>query len=122
MKQEIKTTEQIKELVDAFYTKVNANKLLSPVFNEEANVNWETHLPKMYKFWSTQLIGTADYTGRPFPPHMELSIGKAHFEQWLTLFVETIDENFIGDVAEMAKTKAKNIAAVFEYKLSLLEQ
>jgi hemoglobin len=120
MKQEIKTMEQIKELVDKFYGKVNADELLSPVFNQEAKVNWEEHLPKMYKFWGTQLIGTGDYSGRPFPPHTELHIGKAHFERWISLFLETVNENFTGEVAEIAKQKAGNIAAIFQHKLGLI--
>jgi hemoglobin len=120
MKEEIKTPEHIKQLVDKFYEKVNADELLSPVFNNEAKVNWEDHLPKMYQFWGTQLIGTADYSGRPFPPHMELHITKEHFERWIHLFMKTIDENFIGTVAETAKEKAKNIASVFQHKLGLI--
>ncbi len=121
MKKEIRTVEDIKELVNKFYEKVNADALLAPVFNQEAQVDWESHLPKMYKFWSTQLIGTGDYTGRPFPPHTELTIGTTHFDRWLALFIETVNENFIGDVADMAKTKAQNIANVFQYKLGLIE-
>jgi hemoglobin len=119
MKSEIKTTKEIKELVDKFYEKVNDDNLLSPVFNSEAKVNWEEHLPKMYKFWGTQLIGAGNYTGRPFPPHAELHIGKEHFDRWLRLFLETINENFTGEVAEVAKLKANNIAAIFQYKLGL---
>src|SRR3954466_468713 len=120
MKKSIITSEEVKELVDKFYEKVNADEILSPVFNKEAKVNWETHLPKMYKFWGTQLIGSADYSGRPFPPHMDLNIDSKHFERWIRLFMETIDENFEGEVAEMAKQKARNIAAIFQYKLGLI--
>lgn len=119
MKQEIKGMEQIKELVNKFYEKVNADNLLSPVFNKEANVNWEEHLPKMYKFWGTQLIGTGDYSGRPFPPHIDLNIQKEHFERWIKLFLETVEENFYGVIAETAKDKAKKIAAIFQHKLGL---
>lgn len=121
MKRDIVTTEDVKELVDKFYKKVNNDELLAPVFNHEASVNWDEHLPKMYKFWGTQLIATGDYVGRPFPPHMSLNIGKEHFEHWIRLFLETVDENFDGITAGVAKTKAKNIAAVFQYKLELLK-
>jgi hemoglobin len=119
MKTEIETEDDVRLLVDKFYEKVNKDPLLSPVFNEEAGVNWEEHLPKMYKFWSTQLLGTGSYSGRPFPPHMELKIGKEHFERWLDLFLSTVDEYFTGPVAETARTKAKSIAAIFQYKLGL---
>jgi hemoglobin len=121
MKEEIKTTEQVKKLVDKFYEKINADNLLSPVFNQEAKVNWEGHLPKMYKFWGSILLGTADYKGRPFPPHESLHIDATHFERWLQLFMETVDENFDGETAETAKERAKNIAAVFQYKLGLIK-
>ena len=120
MKEEIKTTEQVKQLVDKFYEKVNADNLLSPVFNQEAKVNWEGHLPKMYKFWGSILLGTADYNGRPFPPHETLQIDAKHFERWLQLFMETVNENFEGEIAETAKERAKNIATIFQHKLGLL--
>ena len=120
MKEEIKTTEQVKQLVDKFYEKVNADNLLSPVFNQEAKVNWEGHLPKMYKFWGSILLGTADYNGRPFPPHETLQIDGKHFERWLQLFMETVNENFEGEIAETAKERAKNIATIFQHKLGLL--
>lgn len=120
MKQTIATAAEVKQLVDAFYKKVNADEILSPVFNAEANVDWETHLPKMYKFWEMQLIGAREYAGRPFPPHAELNIGTKHFERWIKLFMDTVDENFVGEVAETAKQKARNIAAVFQYKLGLI--
>jgi hemoglobin len=122
MKNEIRTEEDIKKLVDTFYSKVNKDELLSPVFNDQAKVNWEEHLPKMYKFWGTQLIGTADYFGRPFPPHAELHIKVEHFQRWIKLFLETVDELFQGITAEMAKQKAKNIAVVFQYKLGLIKE
>ena len=120
MKHDIKTEEDIKLLVDSFYDKVNKDELLSKVFNEEAGIHWEEHLPKMYKFWGTQLIGTMDYSGRPFPPHMKLTIDATHFTRWLELFTQTVEENFLGITAEMAKQKARNIANVFQYKLGLI--
>jgi hemoglobin len=121
MKKDIILKEDIKLMVDSFYEKVNRDELLSPVFNMEAEVNWESHLPKMYSFWGTQLIGTQDYTGRPFPPHMELKIAPLHFERWLKLFIENINEHFEGPTADLAIYKAKNIASVFQYKLGLIK-
>jgi hemoglobin len=118
---EIKTKEDIIKLVDTFYGKVNNDPKLSRVFNDEAGVHWESHLPKMYEFWSTQLLGSASYFGRPFPPHTKLTIDRTHFERWLELFMETVKENFKGMVAEMAMQKARNIAAVFQYKLGLID-
>src|SRR5690349_21165879 len=47
---DIATEKDIKTLVDSFYDKVNADPLLSPIFNGIAKVEWEHHLPTMYAF------------------------------------------------------------------------
>ncbi len=49
--------------------------------------------------------------------HIPLPINNSHFEKWLSLFLETVDEHFAGEVAEEAKTRARNIAGVFQFKL-----
>jgi hemoglobin len=56
-KTDITTREDIIILVNAFYDGIKAHALLGPIFNEIAQVNWETHLPKMYSFWSSILLG-----------------------------------------------------------------
>ena len=53
---DIENNSDIQLLVDEFYKKVNEDELLSPIFNEIAQVNWKDHLPKMYKFWSKLLL------------------------------------------------------------------
>lgn len=120
-RKEIKTRDDIKFLVDEFYHKVNLDPLLSPIFNNQIGSNWLSHLDTMYSFWATQLIGEGSYHGRPFPPHALLRIDARHFQRWLELFCETVDNNFLGLGAEMAKQKARNIAVVFQAKLNLIQ-
>ncbi|ELR72007.1 hemoglobin [Fulvivirga imtechensis AK7] len=119
---EISSREEVKELVDSFYAKVNEDDLLSPVFNDFARVKWENHLPIMYDFWSSILLGDASYRGNPFIKHMVLPIDKDHFSRWLDLFLETVDERFTGAVAEEAKKRAGTIAGIFQYKMEMLNQ
>lgn len=119
---EIETPAEIKELVDAFYDKVNQDTLLSPVFNEFAGVDWEKHLPVMYSFWGSMLLGDFSYKGNPFLKHIPLPIEKAHFDRWLELFMETIDEHFIGEKAIEARQRAQSIAGIFQYKLAMLKR
>lgn len=118
---EIETSAEIKEMVDAFYDKVNQDPILSPVFNEFAGVDWEKHLPVMYSFWSSMLLGDFSYKGNPFLKHIPLPIEKAHFDRWLELFMETIDEHFIGEKAIEARQRAQSIAGIFQYKLAMLK-
>ena len=114
---DINNRKDIELLVHCFYSKVNNDSLLSPIFNEIAAVQWEHHLPLMYDFWSTMLLGDKTYRGTPFSKHISLPINRTHFERWLQLFLETVDELFSGQVAEEAKTRARNISSVFQYKL-----
>ncbi|MBK8847706.1 MAG: group III truncated hemoglobin [Bacteroidetes bacterium] len=114
---DIENTNDIILLVDEFYKSVNADELLSPVFNQSAKVNWDTHLEKMYRFWGTMLIGTMNYSGSPFDKHVGHGIASIHFDRWLAMFTKTIDLHFEGPKAEEAKAKAANIGNIFNNKL-----
>lgn len=119
--QEIKNLDDIKQMVDTFYDKVNKDKELSYIFNDFAKINWVTHLPIMYSFWSKLLLGEGNYRGNPFQKHIPLPIESHHFDRWVELFKQNIDEQFIGEIAEEAKLRAENIAYVFDNKLSMLK-
>ncbi len=116
-KQSILQLEDIKLLVDSFYGKVREDELLAPVFNNRIGDRWPAHLEKMYKFWQTVLLKEHTYFGSPFPPHALLPVNKKHFDEWLTLFYETVDENFTGEKAEEAKWRAARMAEMFQYKI-----
>lgn len=104
-------------MVNSFYERVNADDLLSPIFNDFAGINWDSHLPRMYDFWDSILFGTAKYQGRPFPKHIPLPIDARHFERWVGLFEQNIDLQFSGPNAEEAKNRARSIARIFQSKL-----
>lgn len=122
MRKDIENIEDIKVLVDSFYEKVNQDELLSPVFNIIAKVKWETHLPRMYQFWEGLLLDKSEYRGQPFDKHALHSdhIHAQHFDRWLKLFEETINEHFEGEKAQLAKTRASSIGAIFQYKLDFI--
>lgn len=120
-KNEIKNLEDIKSLVDTFYGKVRVDPMLGPIFNDKIGDHWAMHLEKMYAFWQTILFHERAYQGSPFHPHISLPIEKEHFDQWLVLFQQTIDENFEGAIGEMALDRAHKIAEMFQYKLAHLK-
>jgi hemoglobin len=117
MKKDIEARADIDLLVNQFYNKVNRDTLLAPVFS---HVDWPHHLPIMYNFWSSILLGDQSYQGNPFQKHVHLGISAAHFGRWLDLFTATVDENFGGVKAEETKVRARNIAGVFQHKMGLL--
>lgn len=117
-RQQLLNLDDVKKLVDGFYTKVRGDELLGPVFNARIEDRWPQHLEKMYSFWQTTLLGQHTYSGRPFPPHATLPVGHQHFERWIALFTQTVDELFTGDKADEAKWRAGKIAEMFELKVS----
>lgn len=113
---EIIDREDVILLVNRFYEKVKQDNLLGPLF---AHVDWLHHLPIMYSFWSSMLLGEQSYKGNPFQKHVGLAITASHFDRWIELFNQTVDENFIGDNAIEVKDRARSIAGVWQYKLGL---
>ena len=114
---EILTINDIKQLVDSFYSKVREDDLLKDVFNSVIEERWPEHLEKLYRFWQTILLGEQTYFGSPFLPHANLPITGKHFERWLKLFYENIDEQFTGEKAQQAKWRADKMAQMFQSKI-----
>ena len=117
MKNDITNREDIQLLVDDFYRKVQADDLLGPVFS---HVNWPQHLPVMYDFWSSMLLGDQSYRGNPLQKHLPLGIQPEHFQQWLKLFHATVEEHFAGEKAEEVKIRSQSIAGIFQVRMGLV--
>lgn len=118
MKTKIESITEVKKLVDVFYEKVRQDQVLSPIFNEIIQDQWPEHLAKMYRFWQTVLLNEHTYKGAPFLPHQKMDLGGKHFNLWLQLFNETLDENFEGETAEEARWRASKMAEMFEIKIN----
>ncbi len=114
---DITTIEDIKLLVDSFYGKIRVNLLLGGIFNGVIKDRWPEHLEKMYRFWQTVLLGKHTYYGSPFPPHAQLPVEQRHFDAWLKLWYETIDEHFEGAKADEAKWRGDKMAVMFLSKI-----
>lgn len=113
----LESRADVELLVNSFYDKVKEDALLAPLF---AHVDWPEHLPVMYKFWASMLLGEQSYQGGPFEKHKNLPLQPEHFQQWLKLFRQTVDEHFTGEVAEEAKRRGEHIGNVFQYKMGLM--
>jgi len=120
VKEDILQLADVQLLVDTFYDRVRENELLAPIFNERIQDRWPEHLDKMYRFWQTILLSEYTYQGAPFVPHAKLPVDHQHFETWMALFTETVDELFEGEKAKEAKWRAGKMAEMFEYKINYL--
>lgn len=116
-KHDIQGLDDIKLLVNTFYDKVRKHDVLAPIFDAQIKDRWPQHLEKLYTFWQTVLLEEHTYFDSPFPPHLKLSLEHEHFEYWLKLFRQTIDELFCGEKADEALWRANKMAQMFEMKI-----
>lgn len=108
--------DQVAEFVRRFYQGVAQDDLLGPLFNDVARVDWAEHLPKLTAFWCRALFGDEGYSGNPFRAHQLIHerspFSTAHFERWLGLFADTLDDGWSGPFATRALEMAQRVAEV----------
>jgi hemoglobin len=82
--------QQIREIVYEFYRRARNDELLGPIF--EAHVqDWDHHLDRMCDFWSSAMLYTRKYSGRPVDKHRPLpGLSQVHFDSWIALFDATV--------------------------------
>jgi hemoglobin len=111
----------IDALVRSFYRDVATDDLLGPVF-EAAGVDWPAHIDKLRAFWAWQLLGEPGYEGNPLrahePVHAREPFQPEHYERWLTMFTEAIDDHLTGPLADVAKGRAAKMAHALERLLA----
>ncbi len=112
LKSDITTEADVTHLVHTFYNSVRADDLLGPIFEEIIKDNWAPHLLRMVDFWSTILLYTRKYKDDPMPKHLKLPVEQRHFDRWLSLFNNTLTENFEGPITENARLRAESIARI----------
>ncbi len=121
MKTDINNRNDIENLINTFYEKVKADTAIGFFFTDVVKVNWEKHLPVMYDFWENILFYTGSYTGNPMDKHVKIheksSMKMEHFQRWIQLFTETVDELYAGKNADVIKQRAMSIATVMQIKI-----
>ena len=82
------TEAMIEAVVRLFYSRVRQNPTLGPIFAGAIGDDWEPHLRIMFDFWSSMLLSSGRYGGRPMPKHMALRdlVKPEDFNIWLELF------------------------------------
>ena len=122
IKKDIETREDITRLIIQFYEQVKKDSTIGFIFNDVVNMNWEVHIPVIVDFWETILLDNPVYKKNAMEVHYDLNkkipLQQKHFSQWLLLFYTSVDNLFTGKTASLAKTRAKSIASVMEFKMS----
>lgn len=112
--------DSIRALVHGFYEGVLKDAMIGPIFAREvAGDQWPAHLEKMCAFWSSLLLKTRRYQGRPLRPHLQIpELSDAHFRQWLSLFGETARRVFNDEDAVAVTAVATKIAQSFRLSIA----
>ncbi len=103
----------IETCVRAFYAKGRNDDLLGPVFDAAVG-DWESHFRRIQDFWSKLLLGTARYSGHPYPVHTPLPVKPEHFTRWIALFEETARGTLDAELAKKAIGRARHMAVSFQ--------
>lgn len=103
----------IDALVEGFYARVREDGLIGPIFAARIT-DWAPHLAQMKLFWSSVVLSTGVYQGRPMPKHLPLPIDARHFDRWLEIFVATANELCPPGAAKHFIERARRIAESLE--------
>jgi len=118
---DIQDRADCERLVRTFYGKAMEDELIGWIFTDIAHLNLEQHVPVVTSFWETVLLGNQSYYGGAFGVHAKLhekaGLRKAHFQRWLVLWCQTVDELFDGERAAMAKVHGLRVANAFHGRL-----
>ncbi len=122
MKPDILNRKDIEKFIRVFYEKVQQDTVIGFIFNVVVQMNWEKHIPLIVDFWESILLDHPVYKKNAMEVHYALNkkvpLQKEHFERWLQLFNESIDEFYEGKITDLAKTRARSIAHVMFYKMN----
>ena len=121
MKKEIENFTDVQLLVRSFYSKVLKDEKLGPYFAYVAANHWDKHLETLDSFWNNLLFFSGGYEGNPIQVHKTLhhfkQLDKAAFDRWIQLFLQTVDDLFVGEKAELARQRAYSIATMMQLKI-----
>lgn len=102
----------IARLVTTFYGRVREHPRLGPIFVGAIGEDWDRHMAKLVDFWSTIMLSTGRYRGRPIPAHARLAnLRPADFDIWLDIFRKVAAETCPPGAAAAFVDKAERIAA-----------
>lgn len=118
---DIETRADIEFFIKAFYERVKTDATIGIIFTRVVQMDWAHHIPLIVNFWESILLDNPVYSRNAMSVHYDLNkkypLEKKHFDAWLQLFNETLDELFSGPVTELAKKRAAGIASLMLFKM-----
>lgn len=89
----------ISNLVETFYGAIRSDDLLGPIFTSHV-ADWTPHLARMKDFWASVTLESGRFRGNPMLKHIAVGgLDSVHFERWLELWNQTLDNVAPNDAA-----------------------
>ena len=96
----------ISNLVETFYGSIRSDELLGPIFMAHV-VDWTPHLARMKDFWASVTLESGRFRGNPMLKHIAVGgLDNMHFDRWLVLWNQTLDDIAPNDAAAQVFRKA----------------
>ena len=122
IKKDIESRHDIDLFIRSFYEKVKTDPVIGIIFTEIVEMDWDHHIPVIVNFWESILLDNPVYKRNAMAVHYDLNkkypLEAKHFEAWLHLFNDTLDQMFSGKITELAKKRAGGIASLMQFKMT----
>ena len=93
--EDLTTRANVHDLVVDFYREIVFDELLEPVFDEVAEVDWASHIPRLIDYWCRILFGTKEYVGQVTAVHRHLhsldAVRPEHCDRWYSMWIAAVD-------------------------------
>jgi len=118
---DVASKDDLERIIFQFYKVAIKDEHIGHYFTDVVQLNLELHLPIIVSFWESSLFRIGSYSNDTLEVHRMINTKHAFkavdFDRWLTLFNQTIDQLYAGNIAETMKTRASSIAMVMQLKL-----
>lgn len=118
-------SENIREMVQKFYSIVLRDDLLGPIFtrvlgDDMNGGKWHEHLHRLDAFWLLMMGQPSGYQGDPTPAHAFIGqLTPESFDRWLELFDEVVHHVYEQKTADKLHRKAQIVAAQIRENLGV---
>lgn len=122
------TEENLRIMLADFYTEVQKDPVIGPIFINtigQSDEDWEPHMDKVVAFWSATMLKTKKYPGGMVMTHNKLKgLEHDHFVRWMQIFQPTVAKHYDIKVAldftikgqQILRSLHRNYAAMQERK------
>lgn len=116
---DLETRADIDHLIVEFYKVVIHDPEIGHHFD---GLDLDLHIPIICDFWEKILFGNPVYFNNPLTVHQKLHerfpLRPEHFLRWVEIFSQTVDEIYSGEMADLAKFRARAIADSLDQRLN----